>query len=150
MRTRSIAFLTAVLLGSPLAVSANCTIDLASDDMMRFDQASVTVSASCPTITLNLKHTGKLEAKVMGHNAVIAPSDVWQAAAQDGLKAGLENDYVVPDDARVVAHTKVIGGGESTSISFPGNALKAGTPYMFFCSFPGHWAIMKGELQVVE
>ncbi|HWU52342.1 MAG TPA: plastocyanin/azurin family copper-binding protein, partial [Tahibacter sp.] len=32
--------------------------------------------------------------------------------------------------------------------SFAGSALKAGGDYSFFCSFPGHWAIMKGKLIV--
>jgi len=32
------------------------------------------------------------------------------------MSAGIENDYVKPDDSRVYAHTKVVGGGESTTI----------------------------------
>ena len=48
----------------------------------------------------------------------------------------------------LIAHTKIVGGGESTTATFPGSALKAGGDYAFFCSFPGHWAIMKGKLVV--
>lgn len=145
MRT---ALLVAALLASPASFAAHCTIDLASDDQMKFDQASVTVSSSCPEIEIKLRHTGSLAATVMGHNVVISPSDVWQAAAQDGLKAGAANHYVTPGDSRVIAHTTVIGGGESTSVRFPGNTLTAGTAYTFYCSFPGHWALMKGDLVV--
>lgn len=144
---RSILLLAA-LFASPAVFAANCTIELDSNDQMKFDKSSVTVSSSCSEIEIKLTHSGALAATVMGHNVVISPTDVWQAAAQDGLKAGAANHYVTPDDARVIAHTDVIGGGESTSIKFPGSALTAGTAYTFYCSFPGHWALMKGDLVV--
>lgn len=136
------------LLASPAVFAANCTIELDSNDQMKFDKSSVTVSAGCPEIEIKLTHSGSLAANVMGHNVVISPTDVWQAAAQDGLKAGPANQYVTPGDARVIAHTPVIGGGDSTSVKFPGSALTAGTAYTFYCSFPGHWAMMKGDLIV--
>lgn len=142
------ALAAALLLAAGFAQAGNCTIDLDSDDAMKFDKAALTVSASCPEITINLRHTGRLPATAMGHNVVIAASDVWQAVAQDGVKAGPGNHYVPQDDDRVVGFTHVIGGGEQTTASFPGSRLSAGTSYMFFCSFPGHWAIMKGELSV--
>ncbi len=144
---RSVLMLAA-LLASPVALAANCTIELAGNDQMKFDKTSVTVSASCPEIEIRLTHTGSLAKNVMGHNVVISPTDVWEAAAQEGLKAGLDNDYVTPGDERVIAHTAVIGGGETTSVKFPGNRLTAGTAYTFYCSFPGHWSLMKGDLVV--
>ena len=139
---------TALLLSSGLAQAANCVIDLKSDDMMKFDQTSVTVAASCKTIEIKLAHTGKLPITAMGHNVVISPTPVFQAVAQAGMKAGVAADYVPVGDARVIAHTKVVGGGGSTTASFPGSALTAGGDYTFYCSFPGHWAIMKGKLVV--
>jgi azurin len=147
---RTIHTITAAisLLFAGSALAANCSIDLDSNDAMKFDKASVTVSADCPEITIKLTHSGQLPKTAMGHNVVISPSDVWQAAAQDGMKAGVEADYVTAGDARVIAHTTVIGGGEATSVTCPGSALTAGTAYTFYCSFPGHWALMKGELIV--
>ncbi len=142
------ALAAALLLAAGVAQADNCTIDLDSDDAMKFDKTALTVSASCPEITINLRHTGRLPATAMGHNVVIAASDVWQGVAQDGVKAGPANHYVPQDDARVVGYTQIIGGGEQISATFPGSRLTAGTAYMFFCSFPGHWAIMKGELTV--
>ena len=140
--------LAVAMLASGLAHAGNCSIDLKADDAMKFDQQTVSVAASCKTITINLTHTGKLPIQTMGHNVVIAPTDVFQAIAQDGMKAGLAGNYVQAGDARVIAHTKVIGGGEKTTVSFPGNRLKAGSAYTFFCSAPGHWAIMKGQVVV--
>ena len=40
----------------------NCTIALKGDDSMKFDLKQVTVSASCPTITIQLAHPGTLPA----------------------------------------------------------------------------------------
>ena len=136
------------LLAAGAANAGGCTIDLVADDMMKFDKQSVAVSSGCAEITINLKHAGKLPTQTMGHNVVISPTPVFQMVAQEGMKAGLENDYVPPNDPRVIANTKVVGGGESTSATFPGGKLKAGEAYTFYCSFPGHWAIMKGDLVV--
>ncbi len=50
----------------------------------------------------------------------------------------------------MIAATKVIGGGESASVSFDVAKLQAGDAYTFFCSFPGHSSIMKGELTLAK
>ena len=46
--------------------------------------------------------------------------------------------------------TKVIGGGESDSVTFDVSKLAAGQDYTYFCSFPGHFAMMKGTLKLVD
>ena len=145
---KSMIFIAGLAFAGFANAADNCTIDLAGDDMMKFDKASVTVSAACPTITVNLTHTGKLPAAAMGHNVVIAATEVYPAVAQEGMQAGLPANYVKPGDTRVVANTKVVGGGEKTSVQFPGSKLTAGGKYTFFCSFPGHYSVMKGEVVV--
>ena len=69
--------------------------------------------------------------------------------ANDGLQAGLKNNYVKPKDKRVIAATKIVGGGESTSVSFKGKLLKKGKSYTYVCTFPGHSGIMRGVLKVI-
>ena len=145
---RQILLLAGLLIGTA-AQAQNCTIALKGDDAMKFDQAEITVSASCETITINLSHSGQLPVTAMGHNVVIAATADVQAIGTAGMTAGAAAAYVPAGDARVIAHTSVIGGGASTSATFPGSALTAGGDYTFFCSFPGHWAIMKGKLIVV-
>jgi azurin len=142
------SFLLLALLASGSAAADECTIALKGDDAMKFDQASITVSAACPEITIDLTHIGKLARNVMGHNVVISPTADYLAAAQAGAAAGLEGNYVPAGDARVIAFTPVVGGGETATVKFPGSKLRAGTAYTFYCSFPGHWAIMKGDLVV--
>lgn len=140
--------LVAGLLAAGFAQAENCSIDLKGDDAMKFDKTEITVSASCKTITINLEHVGKLPAASMGHNVVIAATPDVQAIGTAGMSAGAAANYVPAGDARVIASTKVIGGGEKTSATFDGSKLTAGGDYTFFCSFPGHWAIMKGKLVV--
>jgi azurin len=126
----------------------NCSIDLTANDAMQFNKKDVNVSASCKNITIALTHTGKLPASTMGHNVVITETPNVQAVAGDGLKAGIKNDYVPQGDVRVIANTKIIGGGEKTEKSFPGNKFKAGGKYSFFCSAPGHYSVMNGTVTV--
>ena len=137
-----------LLLASGVVHAETCDINLKANDAMKFDQRTVTVDHTCKTITINLVHTGMLPAKTMGHNVVITSSVALQAVAQAGAKAGLTGNFVPPNDPRVIAFTTIIGGGEKTSVSFPGIKLKAGDAYSFFCSAPGHWTLMRGQLVV--
>jgi azurin len=66
----------------------------------------------------------------------------------DGQAAGPDNNYLKPGDTRVLAATKLIGGGEETTISFDPSMLEAGGDYTFFCSFPAHYVLMNGKLIV--
>jgi azurin len=132
---------------APLSHAAKtCELSIDGTDAMQFSKQSLAVAADCTEVKLTLKHTGKLPANAMGHNWVLTETSVMQAVATAGMSAGLPNHYVPKDDKRVLAHTKVIGGGETTSVTFPTTALKKGGDYTFFCSFPGHWSVMKGKL----
>lgn len=128
------------------ATVANCATTIEANDQMQYNADSITVPASCTQFTINLKHVGTMAANVMGHNMVIAAQTDMEGIDQDG--AGVTPDHVKADDARVIAHTKVIGGGESTSMTFDVAKIKTGGPFKFFCSFPGHMSLMQGSIQV--
>lgn len=130
------------------AAAANCTIKLNGDDRMQYDQKEVTVSASCKTINIELAHTGQLPVVAMGHNVVVAATSDVTAINSAGAKAGAAAGYLPKGDAKVLGATDMIGGGETTKASFAGSKLEAGGDYTFFCSFPGHAALMKGKLVV--
>ncbi|MFC3195668.1 azurin [Marinicella sediminis] len=125
-----------------------CELSINSTDQMKFDQTELSVDADCTTVKLTLNHTGQLAKNVMGHNWVLSKTSDFQSVAQAGMTAGLDNHYVPVNDDRVLAYTEVIGGGESTTITFSTEGLNAGEEYTFFCSFPGHWAIMKGQFNI--
>lgn len=137
----------ALLCAFGTAQAQNCTITLDGNDRMQFDKKSVSVSASCPQITIELTHSGALPVAAMGHNVVISETGNVNDIAQAGIKAGAPT-YLPAGDARVIASTDMIGGGQSTSATFAGNKLKAGGDYTFFCSFPGHSGLMRGTVEV--
>ncbi len=48
----------------------------------------------------------------MGHNWVLSKEADMQPIATDGLTAGIDKDYLKEGDARIIAHTKLIGAKE--------------------------------------
>jgi len=107
---------------------------------------SYEASAEFKEITVVLQHTGKLPASAMGHNWVLSRTSDSPGVVSDGMKAALADQYIKPGDARVLAATKVIGGGESTSVKFSTAKLQKGESYTYVCTFPGHSTLMKGTL----
>lgn len=144
MGNTAVLWLAAVLTGPALA--GPCDVEIESNDAMQFNKASIAVPASCKQFTVKLKHVGKLPKAAMGHNWVLSKASDAQGVAADGIPAGLDKAYVKPGDPRVIAHTKVVGGGETDTVKFDVAKLKAGESYAWFCSFPGHAALMKGTL----
>jgi azurin len=141
--------LTAVALGAlalPLAAHADpCKVAISGNDLMQYDKQELSVPATCKEITVTLHHSGQQPREVMGHDWVLVRTADLAAVDQAGLSAGLANNYVAPGDKRVLAHTKVIGGGETTSVSFSAAILTRGGDYSYLCTFPGHSALMHGK-----
>jgi len=138
----------ALLAGANTASAAECSIDIDGSDAMQFSVKEIAIAKTCKNFTINLKHSGTLPKAAMGHNVVIAKGSDQQGVLADGSAAGLDHDYVKADDARVIAHTKIIGAGETASVTFAPSKLGAGSDYVFFCSFPGHAAIMRGAVKL--
>ncbi len=130
------------------AASGDCKATIDSDDAMKYDPKEITVPSSCKQFSITLKHNGKMPAAAMGHNVVIAKTADKDGVLADGAAAKIENNFVKPNDERVVAHTKLIGGGQEDTVTFDVAKLAAGEAYEYFCSFPGHYAMMNGKLTV--
>jgi azurin len=124
-----------------------CKLEISGNDQMQYDKHELSAPATCTEITLTLHHSGKLPKEAMGHDWVLVNAADVTAVATAGMGAGLANGYVPAGDKRVLAHTKVVGGGESTSITFPASVLKPGGPYKFMCTFPGHYTTMNGTFK---
>jgi azurin len=135
------------LLLSGQAWSQECSLTIDGNDQIQFSTKELRVSKSCQEVTVTLRHVGQLAANVMGHNWVLASTADWQAVATAGQSSGPPN-YVPAGDARVLAATTVIGGGQTTSVKFDLSKLTAGGDYTYFCSFPGHFVLMNGKLIV--
>ena len=124
--------------------SNTTNIALTGNDLMQFDKKEFSVKAG-EEVTLTFRHIGKIDKKVMGHNFVLlkAGTGIPDFAAK-AAAAGEAKDWIPAGD-EVIAHTKMLGGGETTSITF--TAPAAGT-YDYICSFPGHSGLMKGKFIV--
>ncbi|MDO9404493.1 MAG: azurin [Polaromonas sp.] len=133
-----------------MATAPVCAVEIEANDAMQFNKSAIEVSKSCKQFTVTLKHVGKLPKAAMGHNWVLSKTADAQAVATDGMAAGVDKQYVKAGDSRVIAHTKVLGPGETAQVVVPVGKLQAADSYTFFCSFPGHAAIMKGTLKLVN
>lgn len=147
MKTQLIAAAIALSF-SMFAAAENCEITVEGNDSIQFNVKSIEVPASCEEFKVTLKHVGKLPKASMGHNFVLGLTSDMAAINADGIQAGPSNDYLKPNDTRVIAATDLIGGGESTSVTIPVSKLQQGESYTYFCSFPGHSGLMKGELKL--
>jgi len=150
VQTAAVAgLLTGGLLFSGAASAKTCDLEIEGNDAMQYNKKDMEINlAACKEVKVTLKHTGKLPKAGMGHNWVLTRTADMAALATDGMKAGLPNEYVPKDDKRALAFVKVIGGGETASTTFSTAGLKKGEDYSFFCSFPGHSALMKGKFLV--
>lgn len=128
--------------------AGNCATTVEANDAMQFNTKEIQVSKACKEFTITLKHTGTQPKTSMGHNIVIGKAEDMDGIFKDGVGAA-DTDYVKPDDARVVAHTKLIGGGEEASLTLDPAKL-AGGEYKFACTFPGHGALMNGKVTLVD
>ncbi|GEM_PF-416091 len=117
-------------------------VEVTANDLMQFSATTIEVPAGA-TVELTLKHIGSQSKEVMGHNLVILVEGEDFMAYGTAAVAAKEFDYIPPDlNDQVLAHTKLLGGGESDTITF--TAPGPGTSD-FLCSFPGHFAVMKGK-----
>lgn len=114
------------------------------NDAMQFNLHELKAKAGKP-ITLTLKHVGKASIKDMGHNIVILKpgtnlNEFASRAAND-----VNDNYIPKNDPSIIAHTKLLGGGEQDTITF---TIDDKGTYDFLCTFPAHSATMKGKLIV--
>jgi azurin len=99
-------------------------------------------------LSVRMTNLGKMPKEAMGHNWVLLQAMSEADFNAFGIASGSAAPSYIPADkaALVIANTKVLGPGESDTVSFKAPD-KAGE-YPFLCSFPGHFAIMKGKLIV--
>jgi azurin len=131
-------------LGPAHAAGTVCKLQITANDLMQYDKKNLSVGLSCAQIEVTLTDVGKLPAAAMGHNWVLVKSADLSAVANAGAAAGFSNNYLEPGDPRVIAATKIVGGGQSASVTFAASKLVKGGSYVYLCTFPGHNALMRG------
>lgn len=123
-------------------------LEITGNDQMQFSTKALEVTAG-DQVVLTLKHIGKLPKAAMGHNIVILKPDTKiPDFAMKAIKAAATEYIPEDEDSKkvILAHSKLLGGGENDTVTFTAPA-EAGA-YPFICTFPGHFAIMQGVLTV--
>lgn len=81
----------------------------------------------------------------VGHNWVLVKPGQEAEVMASSKAAGDDKDWLNVDDPAIVAHTRLIEGGQSNTITF---TAAPGT-YTYLCTFPGHYAAgEKGTLVI--
>jgi len=97
-----------------------------------------------------LTNNSSLPAMAMSHNWVLLKNNIDPNDFAIASSSARGNDYIDKSYAKnVIAHTAMIGGGETSEVSFTA-PVKTGE-YTYLCTFPGHYlAGMKGSIIVKD
>ncbi|MGB6221533.1 azurin [Haloferula sp.] len=147
MKTLLISLITLAATALGATAQDAVKLELTGNDQMQYDKKELTVTEG-QNVTLTLKHIGKLPKAAMGHNVVILKAGTQIPAFAMKAAPAAANDYIPQDEESkklIVAHTKMIGGGESDTITF---TAPAAGEYPYLCTFPGHFGLMSGKLIV--
>lgn len=123
-------------------------VTISGNDTMQFDIKSFNASKGMD-FKLTFKNTGKLPKIAMGHNLVILKKGISAIKfGQKVMAAGGNATNALPEAVMgdVIAHTKLLGPGESEVITFK-VPMETGA-YQYVCTFPGHFAMMRGVMEV--
>ncbi len=122
-------------------------VEITGNDLMKFDVTTIDAKPG-QKVTVTMKNAGTMPKISMGHNFVLLMPEQDPVKFVESSQTSMGTDFIGPDvKNKVLAHTKLLGPGESDTISFAA-PRKAGA-YTYICSFPGHLAIgMKGTLTV--
>ena len=119
------------------------SVKLTANENMRFDRELFRVRAG-NKISLIFKNTGAKSAMSMAHNVVILKSGIDIADFADIARNAKTEQYVPSSlDSLIIAHTRLVDGGDSDLVEF---IISKPGVYDFICSFPGHWGTMQGKI----
>jgi azurin len=119
------------------------SIKLEANENMRFNSELFRVKAG-KKIWLILKNTSVRSATSMTHNVIVLKSGVDMADFADVAHKAKNEQYVPSSlNSLIIAHTKLVSGGQSDTVDF---TISSAGIYDFICSFPGHWGTMQGKI----
>lgn len=145
MKTLVCSLLTLTL---SLSLVQGKEVVITGNDTMQFDVKNFNVKAG-EKVKLTLKNVGQVPKIAMGHNLVVLKKGITAIGfGQKALGAGANATNALPDSLKgeVIAATKLLGPGESETIEF--TAPKEAGSYEYVCTFPGHFALMRGTMSV--
>ena len=123
-------------------VTTSNTWEVEGTDQMKFNVELIRVKAG-EDVALTFKNVGTMPKESMGHNFVVLQPGVDLATFGGEAATAGENDYIPKSSlSSIIAHTKLLGPGETDKITFK---LDKGV-YTYICSFPGHYGVMQGKI----
>lgn len=131
---------------SPLRAADEKKVQIQANDLMKYDVTSID-AAPGQKVTVTLTNIGKLPKVAMAHNFVLLKAGADVSAFAAAAMTHQAEGYMPPEMAdKVIAACKLVGPGESDTVSFIAPAAGA---YDYICTFPGHaLAGMRGTLNV--
>lgn len=130
---------------APTSEEGISELTIESNDDMKYNLKTLEVKAG-DQVVLTLINKGSMPKEAMGHNLTILKQGVDLEEYALAAAKAKDNEYQVKGrEGDVIAHTKLLGPGESATITF--NAPEAGT-YKFICTFPAHYGLMQGDFIV--
>ncbi len=127
------------------AAPAATTVTVTANDQMQFSTKAIDVPAGSNVVII-LQNIGTMAKDVMGHDLTILKPGTDIAAFATKAMTAKATDYIPASEAAsIVAHTKLLGPGESDTLKL---AAPAPGDYPFICTFPGHYAMMQGVMSV--
>lgn len=123
------------------------TFHLTGNDSMKYNITRLDVMPGDP-VTLTMKNIGTLPISAMGHDFVLLKQTADANAFDQAALTHKADGYFPTNLAdEVIAHTKLLGPGQSETIHF--TAPEKPGEYTYLCTFPGHFqAGMKGIMVV--
>lgn len=123
------------------------TVTIIGQDNLRFSVEKITAKPG-EKLTVKLENHTKLPAMAMSHDFVLLKQGTDAHAFDQAASQAKANDYIPKSKANeMIAHTKLVAGGQSDSVTF--TVPKKPGKYEYICTFPGHFAAgMKGYLIV--
>lgn len=150
IKTTLTLLLVALSMNSGFAQSNDVrTITVIGQDNMQFSETLIEAKPG-ETIRIVFEVKSNMPPQAMSHNIAIVDQGVNVEEFVLASMGEPYNEYIAPSfEDQVIAATKMIGGGKTSTIEFtipenPGD-------YVYVCTFPGHYfAGMKGVLRISE
>lgn len=142
------------------SANSECRKEIFTGDSMEYQHkdsreklTSIEFSSGCEAFYIKLNHTGKLDAKIMGHNVVISTEAHMKKVLSHTSKKAAQGYLPDKSFSEVLAssHTTLGGGANDEKVDYikvETKKFKQGESYKFFCTFPAHSMTMQGKIIV--
>lgn len=128
---------------SAAAKSEVRVIEITANDQMQFNVKTIEAKVG-EEIKVVMTNVGSLPKEAMGHNWVLLKAGADVNAFATASMTAKATDYISPAmKDQVVASIPVLGPKQKGEATFK---VPAAGDYVYICSFPGHYMIMRGTL----